>query len=488
MTNAGSEPERIGIERMHLASFLVTLAVLIYVLTSTPVRGLGRLLAPDFMAVAVLFAIFGVRPLFADRFAKELWYEAYTPSQAGENIALTVGIAASISFAVGTFLTSHAPMKSRLDGNHQSGSKRPYRGMTSRHIAIFTMYSILIYAVLLVAISGPAILGQLRMGRSADVAIGQVPEIVMMIPLSPSLLVAMFLLTNRDRKLSKSDLMTAFAAIALSLALLSQLGNRRFIIPAILIPLIAALIRKPTRLKAQHVLLGTVAFLLLAILPMVRSTGARLPGETLMQASWRYFQQEGLSGTVRPIFVSFDTEMFDYIAILAPTLESADFGWGRGTALEFIMRPLPGSRLNEDSWSDQLLTRLFGGGCGDPVCPVASYPGVLYFDGGYTFVVIGCVLLGALLRYMAILWHSSKTLSLHKLMTVVIVSAFALVAIRTNTIHATWWVIYTILIYRGLFFAITHVRLSRLNTKQSYIFNRKAKTKISHNSASYDRK
>lgn len=436
---------------MLFASFLVAALTLTYVLGSNPNRGLGRFLAPDSMATIMLIAIFTIRPVFTNRFDEAAWYGLYLPDQAEESLALGVGMTCLVGLLLGVFLARLRPTKLQALENRSAGP-RSYDGWSfSRGKLVFaTVAGLGAYIALLMAVAGADVIRQLAGGRSSEVALAGVPEIVMMIPLAGSIAAAIFILGAKDRQLVFFDLALIIGSTAASILMVSQLGTRRFIIPAMLLPVLAALIRKPVRVKAGHVIIGAVAILFLAIVPMVRAAGARRVGENLATASWRYLQEEGIGGVLRPVFASYDTEMFDYIAVASRGLSGDQYGLGRGTLLEFFTRPIPSfTRIGELTgvpFSDQMITRLFGGGCGEPFCPVASVAGVLYFDGGFILVFLGSIAFGAGMRAIANRWVYNRGLSPFQMFAVVSVSSFALVAARTNTIHTMWWCIYTLII------------------------------------------
>jgi hypothetical protein len=244
--------------------------------------------------------------------------------------------------------------------------------------------------------------------------------------------------------------------------MVSALGTRRFMIPAVLMPISAALIRRSARLRLWHLAIGFVGLLFVAIVPMVRSAGARLPGENLLTASFRYASERGIEGILEPIFASYDTEMLDYIALVSSRIHAGwlSFGLGRGTLLEFILRPVPASMLGQTPWSDKVLINLWGGtGCGHPYCPVASVAGVTYFDGGFPLVIVGSFAFGFVVRWLATRWVYNRHLGDFRATVVAIASSFALVAARTNTVHATWWCIYTLII-AGAIYGIFSARLN----------------------------
>lgn len=431
---------------LELLTLTVSLLAFGYILATTPVHGLGRYLSPDVTATAMLVAIFGIRPLFADRFDSGPWYSKYLPTEDGQTTSLLVGMIAIACFAIGTAVIRQKTKPARILKRKKQVERLNRVKFTSGHLLAFTAIGAVAYIGALIVFAGSNIFGQLRNGRSTDVSIGGVPEFVMILPLTASIAAALFLLGRTNSKMRPSELLILTMAVGSSIVLVSQLGNRRFIIPAILIPIIAALMRRPTRVKLWHVIGGTAGLLFLAIIPMVRSAGARRPGESLLGASWRYLQEEGIIGVIRPIFVSYDTEMFDYIAVVGPKLAKEDYGLGRGTFVEFMTRPLPGSWGDTPAWSERLLIELFGGGCGDPVCPVASLPGLLYFEGGYIVVALGAFIAGAFLSALATKWRYNQTLSIRNQAYVAIISSFALIAVRTNTVHAAWWIIYTLLL------------------------------------------
>lgn len=429
---------------MNWISFAVCGVCAVYLIASTPVTGLGRYLAPDSVAGLTLFAIFGLRPLFTDRFSDRTLY-GYIPTDAGQQTAMIVGMVGMVALAFGALCATRARSRPR-----PASPTKPHweLNMKSSHVIFFTLGSSLLYLAGFAAIAGVQSLQALSGGRSENVHLEGVPEALLILPMAGPIVVALFLAFRRGKPISRSEVLVLVAAVATSLIQLSQLGNRRFIIPALLIPAIAALMRRPTRVRVWHVAFAFITFAFAAIVPMVRSAGARSAGENLLSASFRYFGDVGLSGTFRPVLASYDTEMFDFIALFASpsSLPFGDFGYGRGTVLEFFTRPLPSAWVPNGPFSDLILSMKWRGGCAEGVCPVASLPGVLYFDGGLLLVGLGCLLAGVFLRRLATAWRDNAALPPLRTACVAIASGFALVATRTNTVHAAWWVIYALLI------------------------------------------
>ncbi|MET4899398.1 O-antigen ligase [Paenarthrobacter sp. CC6] len=454
---------------MALFSLLLGATCLLYILCTNPVHGLGRFLAPDTMVIVTMFSIFSIRPLFEDRFEIRTIY-GIVPDAASIDAAILVGIVFMTSFTIAVFLNRIRPQShKRLISLDEHLDRRELR-ITASKTVMTALAAFAVYLATLTILSGPAVFARLAAGRSSDAGLGGVPEIVMILPMAGSICAALFILSRRKNAITRKEWLILSAAPLISVMALSQLGNRRFLIPAILIPVVVALIRKPVRVKFSHIAAAIVAFLMLAIIPMVRSAGARIKGEGLLEASWRYFQSEGLQGVLTPVFASYDTEMLDYIAIISHPLGNAiPYGFGRGTVLEFLLRPLPSGISGEPAYSDVVLTAVWGGGCGTPVCPVASTAGVLYFEGGLAFVAFGAFLFGILAARLTNAWKYNQHVSTIKLTTVSVASAFALVATRTNTVHAIWWSLYAVFLCMFMYWFFSrplkiHHKGSRGNT------------------------
>ncbi|RUR01226.1 hypothetical protein [Labedella endophytica] len=433
---------------MIALSAVVAMITLLYMVATSPVRGLGRFVAPDTTAAVMLAMIFGVRPLFTDRFEIRTMY-GLIPDTNALDTAMTVGVVSLSFFGFGAFIAAVRPTRAAIFSKQSAPIERREVRLTAGGVLGISVFAIALYVAAIIVLAGPSSLTALSGGRSEDATLGGVPEFVLVIPMAGSVAATIFFISRRNRQIHVFELLLILAAIAISLTALSQLGNRRFLIPGLLIPLVAALIRSPVRLKAWHLVLGVVGFLFLAIVPMVRSAGARMPGENLLTASLRYFGDEGFRGVLTPVFASYDTEMLDYIAVFAGQ-PNPEYGLGRGTLLEFLARPLPGDVFGT-AFSDQVLTSIWGGGCGQPYCPVGSLAGVLYFDGGLPAVAVGSFLFGIAVRFIANRWAFNSMLSTVSASSIAVVSGFALVAARTNTVHAIWWCVYVLLLMAGIY-------------------------------------
>jgi hypothetical protein len=424
----------------------IAAVVLLYVLRSHPSRGLGRLASPDSTALFMLVAIFAVRPLFANRLDDGFY--GYAIDVASVERAIVIGTICMAAFGLGVFFATARPAKQAKLAALPARTRRGAT-ITAGSALLVTVAGAAVYVGALVTLAGWHTVTAMSGGRSAEASAAGVPEIISVLPLAGSISVSLFVLARGSTPIKRGEAVILITCVTVSLIMVSALGTRRFMIPAVLMPISAALIRRPAKLRLWHVPVGFVGLLFVAIVPMVRSAGARLPGENLMTASLRYAFEQGIEGILEPIFASYDTEMLDYIALASSRIHAGwlSFGLGRGTLLEFILRPVPGSRLSQAPWSDQIIINLWGGtGCGHPYCPVASVAGVTYFDGGFPSLIVGSFCFGFALRWLATRWFYNRHLGDFRSTVVAIAGSFAMVAARTNTIHAIWWCIYTLII------------------------------------------
>lgn len=410
--------------------------------------GLGNLtmraLRPESQASLMLFAIFCIRPLIT-RNDYLLFYGAQV-DPAGRNQALVVGCTAFAGLTLGIMMA-----RRRAKGPASSTAPPLGRGVpASNSIWLWGLLGIVGYVLLIVIIQGSSVANSLADGRSEEFDL-LLPEVFTMLPLSGPAAVSLALIRRKTGTITPAFAASAFGLILLSVAALSLLGTRRFVIPALLMPLVPLVYQRGVRLRPRHLVTLVPVALFLLLLPLTRSAGGRRPGESLIAATVRVFREQGITETVLTFFTSYDTEMFDYIALVAPTLGGANpYGAGRGTFLEFLSRPLPAGL--QSAHSDTLISRNFGGvGCDQAACPVASLPGVLYFDFGLIGVLIGCVAAGyAFARITRVLCnnHSSE----RALILAVVITANTIILVRTNTSIALWWSIYLCLIA----FTISH--------------------------------
>ena len=177
-----------------------------------------------------------------------------------------------------------------------------------------------------------------------------------------------------------------------------SLGGRRFLIPTVIAALTGVCARNWRTAVGVGMGLTSIAIAFaLMVVPFVRSAGSRVgENKDLIGAMGDHVGSTGIGGVVSDFFLSYDTEMFSYVAYVSPLIDSGmmPLGYGRGTALEMALAILPSSMLPTQTWSNSMLDSIFGRTCAEGVCPVPSAFGTLYFDLWFPGLVLGCILIG----------------------------------------------------------------------------------------------
>lgn len=437
---------------------LVDLVPVVLIITTNPLRGLSRILAPDTLVAAMLFAIFAVRPLYSDRFTFSRDYRGFyglIPSENGQIAASLIGAILIWSLLIGCVWRNqrrkssavHAydvePVVAKEQGSNRS---RPMLAIVA------SLAALVAYAGILVATMGLGGFLAIFAGRSDAASTGGLPEVVLTVPLAGSIASAILILSASSSRLSSAERAAVLICTGASLVGVSQLGNRRLIIPAISIVVIAMLMRRSVRLRLWHLATAGLILVALAVLPAVRSAGSRLQNENLVDAVARSVRDVGPLGAAKSFFASYDTEMYDYLAMLAPELQKGrlELGLGSGTIQEFLTHPLPAGMTPGMARSGELRAHLFnyacyGGGCDVPN-PVQSLAGTLFLDGWYVAVLIGGIGVGYAVRALSFEWARAAELSVARNIVIAICASYAMIAVRTDTIFALWWCLYTLLI------------------------------------------
>lgn len=451
-----------------------TTVLLIVVIMTSRTRGLSRFALPSSLMSLMLITIFGVRPLVLAAKGPSNFYDLLTfPgwTTAGQ-IGLVTGAAAAAGAVLGNLVPSRrasaatrrrsTPSDPKVEGAavtpilHKNWRLRSWTA---------TVLGVAGWLLLVVLVSGPSGIQAQLGGRSANAtaSVTGLPVIAFLLPLAGSIVSAILIVVQarggvNPQASRRAVLATSACLTAISVACTLGLGNRRFIIPALLIPLIAYILSNRAKFKLIPALLATVVLVFLAILPYVRAVGARRPGEGVFAAAWRYFEQgSGLSSVFTDYFTSYDTEMFDYLAFLSQKMGTA-IPWGHGRALivETVLSPLPSSWLSGPLFSDQLLLHTFGSTCTGGPCPVLSLPGTAYVDFGLWGVLVVLLLVTFALRRME--WRllcprqavgenaSLMGRSAEGLVALAIVAAYMPIIARTDSAVATGWLCISLVI------------------------------------------
>ncbi|TFD83906.1 oligosaccharide repeat unit polymerase [Cryobacterium lactosi] len=406
----------------------------------------GRLVSPFSVSMLMLVAIFGARPLLMLSTSTYDFYGFDVVS--GFEDAAIIGFVAVVCLAAGNLFGAIMGRQragvartnpNRLNQPSEFEKPQPRLLPAVSAIAAVSVLGIWIIAMIVLG-GGVAYIAVLFAGRSqaAGETLLNVPALVPALPVIAALVVALTRF-RFERFIPYTARQSAVYWIVVALCIIppSALGTRRFLIPSIVAALLGACGPGWTRTLRLRWLIGAAAaFIALAIFPFVRSAGSRTGDTSLVGAMGEYFSSEGIQGVLNSFFLSYDTEMFNYVAYLAPRLgDSLPYGFGRGTLGEALLAPIPANILPFQTWSNELLLQAFGGTCAQAVCPVPSVVGTLYYDLAFPGVVIGMLVLGLLCAgFESRLWASQGKMT----GLLLLLAGFATVIVRGNPISQLW--------------------------------------------------
>ena len=408
-------------------------------------------LSPFTVGMFVLVSIFGLRPLAMSTRGDYVFYgldvSPYAPG------AEFMGFIATLMFAVGGGIAAISG-KTNWDGLARESERRDTQVQLPWSIGPWASYVLALgivaawFALLARAGGGTAFLRVLFAGRSELVveSLAGMPAVLFGLPVIAASLVAT---VRFGRELSSAyrptERLAYWLVIAATLIPPTALGTRRFLLPSLVVAALGTMGGKPfARVPVKWIAGGVGAFLVLAAIPFVRSAGSRTGSKDFVGALSDYFGQNGVANVVDTYFLSYDTEMFDYLAILRPVVgESVPYGLGRGSVLELLNSLLPASLAPGQRWSDQVLTGIFGGACSEVVCPVPSIVGSAFIDFGWFGLIIGCAVWGYFFAmYPKLLVRSTAW----RLPVLMMSGAFAAQIVRGNPVAQLAILIHSIVI------------------------------------------
>lgn len=366
----------------------------------------GSVLSPYSLTLLILLSIYGVRPLLMPDEPQSFRFYGYSINSGFEQAAL-LGFIGTTAFVVG-----YAAIRVGLTSSNHTNLNTQIRPETVNRLhrsapqrAAFSAWSLFAAWLLAMVVlgGGPSFLGVLFAGRSEQAldALAGVPAFVSALPVIGCLLVAVVRFQNeREEPYTRPQNLQYWLVAAVSVVPPSALGTRRFLIPSLVIVVLGVMTRSwRGKIKLKWAAAAMGAFLVMAMIPFVRSAGSRTSGSTdLIGSLAAYFGEEGLRGTLNNFFLSWDTEMFNYVAYLSRTMgDEIPFGLGRGTIGELLAMPIPAAISPFPRWNDVLLSYAFGSGCSvETACPVPSIVGVLYSDLAIPGLILGMLILGAM--------------------------------------------------------------------------------------------
>jgi hypothetical protein len=399
----------------------------------------GPLISPFSLSLFMVVSIFAVRPLMMMDHGGYDFYGIDVLS--GFTLTTQIGFLAIVSISGGYFfryfLSRNRPAKVGQFGLLQ----RPAWDVSVTSAFWAAVFLILLWLVIMMVVGGGfGFVVQMFGGRSADLNANSanMPVAVPAIPTAAAIVMAIARIgTERLRALTRRETLLFWIACFLAVVPPSASGSRRFLIPSLVAALLAVMYTRWNKIiPFRAVAVGFVAFLALSIFPFVRSAGSRTGRTDLIGAMLDYFGESGVRGTLDSFFLSYDTEMFNYVAYLSPRLgDSIPYGFFRGTIGDVLLAPIPSALAPMRSWSDELLSLAFGAGCGVGVCPVPSLVGVLFYDLSFPGLIIGLILFGMWIQGFDRALFSANGA---RLALVVTFGSFVPIIVRGNSVGIAW--------------------------------------------------
>lgn len=395
---------------------------------------IGEITSPFSLTILTCLSIFAIRPLLQIYVTDEYTFYGHS-ARAGFNSAALVGFLFLVSVICGYAL--HVPRTPRVRAILAAERARN-TSVLSVVVAAIAFTGAWFLTMTLVG-GGPAFLGELFSGRSDQIArrLSNVPNLVWALPTSAGVALSWHVMNWREQGiLTKSQYIAIGAAFIATTVPPLSLGVRRFLLPTILSMAIALVWRnRNRRVKASAIVVVVTTVLFLAAIPYVRSAGSRGDTTSIGVALQQYVQEEGLVGSFQSYFISYDTDMFDFVAVLSDgeTLP-VPLGLGRALLGDVVLSAFPAALQPVELYSDQVLMRLQGFGCNRRGCPVASLPGVAFYDGSWLFVGLVGLGTGLLTREYQRFVLSRLPPSLTALTGV----SFAIILVRGNTPNVLW--------------------------------------------------
>lgn len=409
---------------------------------------------PLFTGTLTFAVLFGVRPLLM------IWggEESYYGVDISESLttATLLGLMGFSAFVVGYVCVS----RSKIVSAEAAPTKDVPAPLARAALVGLTILGAAIYAAFLAWRFGSVGRGfeMVRAGRSLELAsgFGGASEYLTAAPILATVGAAALVITQRGR-LSLVDRVLLLAATCVPLLIFGFLGNRRFVIPAVLIPLVAWYLVTAVRPKWKTVIIGgAVAFLVLAAVPYARAAGARDQAGGFVPAMQALLKSP-VELIVDRFLGSHDTEMVAALAVQTEIVRQPY--WGRASVGDLLIAPIPSALFPKPVTArNEVLIEIYGAPCQavGGRCPDFSVVGTFHQDLPYGGVVVGCLMLGA---FSAWVWKKG-TQPFASCSSVAVAACWAVmlpVLVRAGFMPAFAWFLYFALPLLGLLFLLPRV-------------------------------
>ena len=397
---------------------------------------------PVVPACAFLAVLFGVRALTVLH-ESALVYDGQPFSQSDLTRAIAAGFIGTLGFVIGYEIwAARGPVPRRVGG--VGGDIR-----AAREFAVFaTIAGIGLFVMNLSR--GSSILGTLRLmlhGRSSELGtiFQSSSEYLSSAPILASCGALVVILCAGARKLSRAEWTLIAVTSLVPVILFGLTGSRRFVIPAVGVPLVALYVVRGRRPRWRWVAIaGIAAFLVLAVVPYERSQGARQNSGGVVRIAVRAVEHP--KDVMSQFINGNDTEDLSTLALEIRALpHPGDFYYGRATVGDVILAPIPTMLIPSKPTTarNSLLVKVFGLPC-DPTsggCPDFSVVGSFYQDFWYPGVFLEMALLGIA---AAAIWRrgGSRGSSPTATAAAAVTTVFLPIIIRAGWMPAFAWSLY----------------------------------------------
>jgi hypothetical protein len=417
----------------------IALASALWPILRRVLNGTIDIFEPVLGASIMLAILFGVRPLIMLSTGDRSFQKGYNIAQ-GFNQAVLLGMLGTLSFVVGYEVLSGLRQRSSI----VSRARNLDLPATRRVVFVCVVLGLVLFLLLLGLAGNPLVTLQLLAhGRSTrSVAVVSTSSYLSDAPLLLACAATIFVITLRGKP-TRGQLAAIIALVATPVAAFSLVGDRRFIIPCALIPIVVGYIvrlRRPSWRKLALII--PVAFIILATIPYARASGGRQAQGGVLPVFTRAF-----SAPLQPVgkfLTGTDTQMVSDLALEVESLrQSRDYYFGRATVGDLLLAPLPSHVIRKPQTArDSLLVRIFGEPCGTvngALCPDFSAVGTFYQDFWIPGVIAGMLLLGG---FSAALWTGVKAnrTSVMRLILAASWTVFLPIIIRAGIMPTfSWW-------------------------------------------------
>lgn len=403
----------------------------------------GRLdiLEPLIPATIAMLSLFAVRP-FAMLVTGEFHRYQSFDIQQHIDLALMICALGVASYLAGYFFSSRAP------GPNPNITPQSFSTKRLRIISIVYIVTSLFLTVAYLGRDPFATLAVISRGRSDLISeyVTIHTEYLFVAPLLLSCVATLLILGSKNKKLGFSRVVLICLLISFPLMFFYLVGTRRFMIPALFVPLVSYMLRFEKRPKAKHLIIAIPLFLIFSAIPYMRTEGAR---EQIGNLSDQIVFALTRSDIWEEIFLGPDTEMLPAFAVEIKTLNDySDFFYGRSVLGDLIIAPIPSALFQKPlSARDEMLIMAFGSRCDagpGGLCPDFSIIGTFYQDFWIPGVIVGMFFYGFFSRKI---WMSFRAQpdNPFRIAAASVTTVFTLIIIRAGFMPAFQWSLYLLL-------------------------------------------